>query len=140
MFLTSTYIAQSVPNRYLYNMALSDNIKAIREEKGLKQIDVASHLNVDKSAYSKIEKGSRNVTVEELQAMATLFCMTMDQIANYEGVMPKEVTIEDKSMVERVKLIEQLNEEDKKTIFSIIDKMLTNKKFKDFFNKNVAAL
>ena len=43
-------------------------------------------------------------------------------------------------MVERVKLIEQLNEEDKKTIFSIIDKMLTNKKFKDFFNKNVAAL
>ncbi|MCB0541200.1 MAG: XRE family transcriptional regulator, partial [Bacteroidetes bacterium] len=59
---------------------------------------------------------------------------------NYEGVIPQEVTIEDKSMVERVKLIEQLNEEDKKTIFSIIDKMLTNKKFKDFFNKNVAAL
>lgn len=62
------------------------------------------------------------------------------QVANYEGVIPQEVTIEDKSMVERVKLIEQLNEEDKKTIFSIIDKMLTNKKFKDFFNKNVAAL
>lgn len=43
-------------------------------------------------------------------------------------------------MAERVKLIDQLNEEDKKTIFAIIDKMLTNKKFKDFFNKNVAAL
>jgi len=121
-------------------MALSDNIKAIREEKGLKQIDIASHIKVDKSAYSKIEKGSRNVTVEELQGMATLFGMTMDQVVNYEGVIPQEVTIEDKSMIERVKLIEQLNEEDKKTIFSIIDKMLTNKKFKDFFNKNVAAL
>lgn len=101
---------------------------------------VMPHINVDKSAYSKIEKGSRNVTVEELQGMATLFGMTMDQVVNYEGIMPQEVTIEDKSMVERVKLIEQLNEEDKKTIFSIIDKMLTNKKFKDFFNKNVAAL
>ena len=66
--------------------------------------------------------------------------MTMDQVVNYEGVIPQEVTIEDKSMVERVKLIDQLNEEDKKTIFSIIDKMLTNKKFKDFFNKNVATL
>jgi transcriptional regulator with XRE-family HTH domain len=109
-------------------------------EKGLKQIDVASYIRVDKSAYSKIEKGSRNVTVEELQDMATLFGMTMDQVVNYEGIIPQEVTIEDKSMIERVKLIEQLNEEDKKTIFSIIDKMLTNKKFKDFFNKNVAAL
>ena len=72
--------------------------------------------------------------------MATLFSMTMDQVVNYEGVMPQEVTIEDKSMVERVQLIDQLDEEDKKTIFSIIDKMLTNKKFKDFFNKNVASL
>jgi len=72
--------------------------------------------------------------------MTTLFGMTMDQVVNYEGLIPKEVTIEDKSMVEQVKLIEQLNEEDKKTIFCIIDKMLTNKKFKDFFNKNMAAL
>ena len=80
------------------------------------------------------------MTVEELQGMATLFGMTMDQVVNYEGVMPQEVTIEDKSMVERVQLIDQLDDEDKKTIFSIIDKMLTNKKFKDFFNKNVAAL
>lgn len=80
------------------------------------------------------------MTVEELQGMATLFGMTMDQIVSYEGVMPQEVTIEDKSMVERVKLIDQLDDDDKKTIFSIIDKMLTNKKFKDFFNKNVAAL
>ncbi|HSH50230.1 MAG TPA: hypothetical protein VK982_00750 [Bacteroidales bacterium] len=41
---------------------------------------------------------------------------------------------------EQLALISQLDEEDKKTIFHIIDKMLTNKKFKDFFNKNIAAL
>lgn len=44
------------------------------------------------------------------------------------------------SVNERLKLIEQLEEEDKQTIFKLIDKMLTNKKFKDFFNKNIAAL
>jgi hypothetical protein len=32
------------------------------------------------------------------------------------------------------------DEDDKQTIFKLIDKMLTNKKFKDFFQKNVAAL
>lgn len=39
--------------------------------------------------------------------------------------MPGEVTIEDKSMVERFKLIDQLDEED-----SIIDKMLPKRSSK----------
>ena len=39
-----------------------------------------------------------------------------------------------------MELIQQLDEKDKSTVFKIIDKMLTTKKFKDFFNKNVAAL
>lgn len=121
-------------------MSLADNIKAIREEKNLKQIEVADHIGVDKSAYSKIEKGSRALTVDELQKMAQLFNMSTDQIINYDGKMPKEVVIEDKTAVEQMRLIQQLDEEDKQTIFRLIDKMLTNKKFKDFFQKNVAAL
>jgi len=121
-------------------MALSDNIKTIREGKALKQIEVANHKGVDKSAYSKIEKGTRALTVEELQKVAQLFNMTTDQIINYDGKMPKEVIIEDKTAVEQMRLIQQLDDDDKQTIFKLIDKMLTNKKFKDFFTKNVAIL
>ena len=121
-------------------MSLADNIKSIREEKNLKQIEVATHIGVDKSAYSKIEKGSRALTVEELQKMAGLFNMTTDQIINFDGKIPADVVLEDKSTVEQMKLIQQLDEEDKQTILRLIDKMLTNKKFKDFFQKNVAAL
>jgi transcriptional regulator with XRE-family HTH domain len=95
---------------------------------------------VDKSAYSKIEKGSRSLAIEELQKMAQLFNLTTDQILNYDGNIPKEVTIEDKTAVEQMRLIQELDEDDKKTVFKIIDKMLTTKKFKDFFNKNVATL
>jgi len=50
------------------------------------------------------------------------------------------VTIEDKTTIEQMRLLQQLNEDDKKTVFKIIDKMLTTQKFKDFFNKNVAML
>jgi len=121
-------------------MELAGKIKGIREEKGLKQIEVASHIGVGKSAYSKIEKGTRAVTVEELQKMASLFDMTTDKILNYDGKVPQEVTVEDKTTVEQMRLIQQLDDDDKQTIFKLIDKMLTNKKFKDFFNKNVASL
>ncbi len=121
-------------------MELAKNIKSIREEKNLKQIEVATHIGVDKSAYSKIEKGTRALSIEELQKMAGLFSLTIDQVVNFEGDIPKEVTVEDKSSIEQMNLIQQLDEEDRNMVFKMIDKMLTNKKFKDFFNKNVAAL
>lgn len=84
---------------------------------------------------------SEGVTVAELQKLTKLFSLTADQIINYdENLVPKEVVIEDKSSIEQMQLLQQLDEEDKTTVFKIIDKMLTTKKFKDFFNKNVAAL
>lgn len=140
MFSNYKQFGNCVLFRYICVMSLADNIKNIREEKSLKQIEVATHIGVDKSAYSKIEKGSRSLTVDELQKMASLFDMTTDQIINFDGKIPKEVVLEDKTAVEQMKLIQQLDDEDKQTILKLIDKMLTNKKFKDFFQKNVAAL
>lgn len=57
--------------------------------------------------------------------------------------MEKEVTLDfeaDKSSVEQMQLIQQLDEEDKSMIFRMVDTMLTNKKFKDFFQKNIVTL
>jgi len=49
------------------------------------------------------------------------------------------VTDEYKTTAEQMRLLQQLDEEDRQTIFRLIEKMLTNKKFKDFFQGNVAA-
>jgi hypothetical protein len=57
-------------------------------------------------------------------------------IINYDGSIPKEVILEDKTELEQIRLIQELEEEDKQTIFRLVEKMLTNKKFKDFFTKN----
>lgn len=119
-------------------MNLADNIKNIREQKDLLQKDVAAHIGVDKSAYSKIEKGLRDITVAELLTMAQLFNVSIDQLVSYDGNLPKEVVIEGKNAMKQMRLIQQLDDDDKQTIFHIIDKMLTNKKFKDFFQKNMA--
>ena len=48
--------------------------------------------------------------------------------------------MEDKPDFEKLHLINQLDEEDKTTVFKIIDTMLTKKKFKDFFQKNVGII
>jgi hypothetical protein len=58
----------------------------------------------------------------------------------FDKDFPKEKTEKKKAIRSSVGLIQQLEDEDRQTIFKLIDKMLTNKKFKDFFQKNVAAL
>jgi len=50
------------------------------------------------------------------------------------------VSVEDKTTLEQVRLIQELDDEDKNVIYRMIDTMLTKKKFKDFFNKNIATL
>ena len=54
--------------------------------------------------------------------------------------IPKEVSMEDKTTTEQVKLIQELDPEEKNMIFKMVETFLTKKKFKDFFNKNIAAL
>lgn len=90
--------------------------------------------------YNKIETGIREPSVKEQQKLAKLYHLTVDGIINLDGDVPKEVTIENEPAVEQLHLLQQLDEEDKQTVFKIIDTMLTKKKFKDFFQKNVAVL
>lgn len=75
-----------------------------------------------------------------LDKLAKLCGVSIDAIVHMEGKVPKEIVIEDKTTSEQMRLIQELDEKDKGIIFSIIDIMLTKKKFKDFFQKNVAAL
>ena len=120
-------------------MSIGKNIQSIRKELGLLQKQVASELNLDKSSYSKVENGGRDLKVSELKILSALFNMKIDDIVNYETGIPQEVVIEDKVASEQLKLISQLEEDDRQTIFKLIDKMLTNKKFKAFFKENIEA-
>jgi len=121
-------------------MNLADNIKKIREDKGLRQKEVASAIDIGYSNYNKIENGIREISVKELQRLANFYNLTLDQVIDIDDDIPKEVIIEDKEANEQLKLIAQLDKDDQTIIFKMIDKMLTSKKFKDFFNKNVDSL
>jgi hypothetical protein len=69
--------------------------------------------------------------------MAQLFNMTTDQIINYDGKIPKEVVIEDKTIVEQMKLIQQLDDDKKNPLIKIINSMLTKKRMKDLLDGKI---
>lgn len=119
-------------------VSVGKNIKKIREQKGLMQKEVASIADMQASNYSKIESGQRDVSVEALDKIAQFFGMKVDEIIHLEDAKnPIPIKVEDKTANEKVKLISQLDEEDKHAVYRIIDGMLTKNKFQNFFEQNL---
>ena len=121
-------------------MSVASNIKRLREEKGLLQKEVAAEMDLGVSHYSKIENGQREASVELLDKLSRFYGITIDQIVHMGDDVPTDITLEDKTASEQIRLMAELDEKDKSIVFGMIETMLTKKKFKDFFNKNVAAL
>jgi len=103
------------------------------------QKQVATEVGLGISHYNKIENGQREASVEMLDKLAKFYGISIDQIVHPDNEVPTEIVVEDKTLIEQVRLINALEEKDKNVIFSMLETMITKQKFKDFFNKNVAA-
>ena len=119
---------------------IGNTIKKIRKEKGLTQLQIADLINMYRSNYSKVESGERDLSLEAVNKIAKHFGMTIDELVNFDGNLPDDVNVQDKNVVEQVRLIQELEEEEKAMVFKMIDTFLTQKRFKEFFQKNIAAL
>ena len=121
-------------------MSLTSNIKRLREEKEILQKEIANEVGLGISHYSKIENGQREASVELLDKLAKYFVITIDQIVLIGKEIPKEITLDDKTAKEQARLISEEEQKDKNIVFGMIETMLTQKKFKDFFQNNIATL
>lgn len=65
-----------------YNQLLGENLRRIRESQGLTQEEVANKINSSRDVIIRIEKGSKNVTVEELYKLAKAYNKTIDELVN----------------------------------------------------------
>jgi transcriptional regulator with XRE-family HTH domain len=98
-------------------MSIADNIKRLREQKGMLQKEVAAEMGLGVSHYSKIENGQREASVELLDKLAKFYSITIDQIVHMGKEVPTEVTLEDKTATEQMRLISELDEKDRNVIF-----------------------
>jgi len=120
-------------------MAIGENIRLLREERGIKQQEIADLIGMHRSNYSKIESGQREISVQALDKVAHFFETTIDALVHPTQQIPTEVKVEDKTLLEKLKLIDELEEEDRSMVFKMIDTCLTKKKFKDFFEEQLAT-
>lgn len=127
-------------NDYLWGMAkkkseaevIGDNIRRIREEKHLSQKELAASIDVAPTQYSRVETGKVMPALKTLIKVAKILEVPLDALVN-EKVSPlQEVSIKDKSLFDKVRLIDELPDAERKMILQVIDLAVSKKKFKDF--------
>ncbi len=119
-------------------MTVVEKIKQLRKDNGLQQKAVAFEVGLDQSNSNNVENGKREPSVEVLQKLSVILGVTVDEfLSPDDNKQPVPVTVEDKTVSEKIRLVEQLEEEHKNVIYKMLDTMLTTKKFQDFFQQNI---
>lgn len=80
-------------NMIVQNVSLSANLKRLRKESGLSQEALTAKINLlgsllERSAYSKIELGKRNIKVTDLVALQQVY--NVDFAEFFKGIKPHE--------------------------------------------------
>jgi len=111
-------------------MDIGNKIKKVREVKGLSQKQVALSLNMDQSQYSKIEKGKTDPTCSTLEKIANALGVELSDIFTSDEIF-KDVNSADKTILEKLRLLEMLDSKERESVYNIIDSLISKKKLKD---------
>lgn len=55
-------------------------LKELREEEGITQVELAARLHIKQSTYSQYENGQRQIPIDTLIRLATLYNVSVDYI------------------------------------------------------------
>lgn len=114
---------------------IGTNIRTVREQKQLSQKELAAAIGVAATQYSRVETGKVIPSVKTLIKIAKVLDVPLEVLVNAQGNTAQEVTIKDKTLFDKVRLIDQLPAEEKAMILQVIDLAMNKKKFKDLLSQ-----
>jgi transcriptional regulator with XRE-family HTH domain len=115
---------------YNHTMKFSDTIKKVREAKNLSQKEVANALKMDASQYSKIENGKTDPSFTIIDKIAKALGVTLSELFRADEIFI-DTHSQDKTLMEKIRLLDTLEDKDKESLYHIIDTFIAKKKLKD---------
>lgn len=110
-------------------MEIGEKIKKIREVKKLSQKEVITTIGLGAAMYSRIESGKTEPSLSTLEKISKALGVKLSEFFEFDENLT-DINSVDKSLMEKLRLIEDLNDEEKKTVFSIVDAFVSKKKLK----------
>ena len=110
-------------------MNIGEKIKQIPNDKNLSQQGIADKISMHRVQYTRLETGKTEPTVSILEKVAQ--ALEVDITDLFKTDISYDVTTYDKSLVDKVRMIDELGDSQKKSISNIIDMAIANKKLRD---------
>jgi transcriptional regulator with XRE-family HTH domain len=118
-------------------MNLGSTLKKVREAKGLSQKELAGLLDMPQPQYSRIEGGKTDPAFSAVSKMAKAMGISLSELFNADDIFSDANTY-DKTLMEKIRLIDTLDDTEKKSLFNIIDSLIAKKKLKDNLSSLIA--
>ena len=109
------------------NTVIANNVKRLRKLKKLSQKQVSLTADIPQGQYSRTENGKVTPTIPTLEKLANVFEVNISEFFKTDE-MEEAVNL---PLLEKIKLIDQLNDDEKEALFKLIDIAISNKKLKD---------
>lgn len=101
-------------------MAVGDNIRKYRKNLKMTQEQLAKKMNVIQPNVYRWEKGLVVPSIETIKKLSKILNVSVDGLL-FSDEERKKLRITDKELLERIKDIEKLNDEDRQTLVRLID-------------------
>jgi transcriptional regulator with XRE-family HTH domain len=116
-------------------MKFNEKIKALSKASNMNQQELADKLHIHVTHLSKMENGHLLPSIDIVQQLMKLFAVSADNLLNDSE--NSVVELQNHELNEQLMLINQLDEDEKNTLFKIINSMLTKKWMKDLLDGKV---
>ncbi|WP_411032419.1 helix-turn-helix domain-containing protein [Spongiimicrobium sp. 3-5] len=117
------------------NGIIAENIKQLRALKGLSQKQVSMEVGIPQGQYSLVENGKVMPTIPTLEKIAGVFEVSVAEFFRANN----EEDVVNLSLLEKIKIIDTLDDDEKEALLKLIDIAVSKKKLRDNLNNLIAS-
>lgn len=110
------------------NSALGATIRELRKQKKLTQVELAQKIECSQAVVTAYENGHKKPAIDTLAKLADALGVTLDQLVGNSALPKTTDKVRNPKLWKKFKQIEILPDTDKRTVFRMIDGLLTQKK------------
>jgi len=119
-------------------MKLSNKIKILRKKMGISQHQLADKVGIHITHLSRLENEHLQPSLDVVRKLMDIFEVSADYLLNDE-VDTYEVSINDKSLATKIRLIDKLEDKDREALSQVIESMLTKQRMRRVLEEASAA-
>ena len=111
-------------------MPISDKIKLLRKEMGFSQDELSRKIGTDGRQISLYENNKVAPSADTIVRISKVFNVSIDYLL-IDDIVRRPLNVKDESIFERIQKMELLTEEEKQSVYNIIEGLAAKNKLKN---------